>query len=155
MLILPIKRKWFNMIKNGEKKEEYREIKPYYKTRFYNEIKEVLDKETFEQQVTAVILYNNTVMLDVIFRNGYSKNSPQIKCKCIYKGRGQGKPEWGAEKRKRVLYFRNIGGAFVRKLKYYIFCIKWLWENRQWENTRQKFKTMEKEYKQKYKEDKQ
>lgn len=27
MLILPIKRKWFDMIKSGEKKEEYREKK--------------------------------------------------------------------------------------------------------------------------------
>ena len=30
MLILPIKKKWFDMIASGEKKEEYREIKPYY-----------------------------------------------------------------------------------------------------------------------------
>lgn len=97
MLVLPIKKKWFDMIASGEKKEEYREIKPYYKTRFYNAIKKELDKETFAQQVTAVVLYDNTVMLDVIFRNGYSKNSPKIKCKCIFKGRGQGKEEWGAE----------------------------------------------------------
>ena len=33
MLILPIKRKWFDMILSGEKKEEYRDIKPYYDTR--------------------------------------------------------------------------------------------------------------------------
>lgn len=33
MLILPIKRKWFDMILPGEKKEEYRDIKPYYDTR--------------------------------------------------------------------------------------------------------------------------
>ena len=33
-LILPIKKKWFDMILSGEKKEEYREIKPYYDTRF-------------------------------------------------------------------------------------------------------------------------
>ena len=30
MLTLPIKKKWFDMTLNGEKKEEYREIKPYY-----------------------------------------------------------------------------------------------------------------------------
>ena len=35
-MILPIKKKWFDMIKSGEKKEEYREIKPYYATRFQN-----------------------------------------------------------------------------------------------------------------------
>ncbi len=32
------------------------------------------------------------------------------------------------------------------KIKYYLFCIKWLWKNREWENTRQKFKAMEKVY---------
>lgn len=35
MLILPIKKKWYDMIFLGEKKEEYREIKPYYETRFH------------------------------------------------------------------------------------------------------------------------
>lgn len=34
MLTLPIKKKWFDMIVAGEKKEEYRDIKPYYDTRF-------------------------------------------------------------------------------------------------------------------------
>lgn len=97
MLVLPIKKKWFDMIVSGEKKEEYREVKPYYKTRFYNAIKEVLDKETFAQQVTNLILYDNTVWIDVIFRNGYSKNSPQIKCTCEFKGKRQGKEKWGAE----------------------------------------------------------
>ena len=34
MLTLPIKKKWFDMILSGEKKEEYREIKPYWFIRF-------------------------------------------------------------------------------------------------------------------------
>ena len=33
----------------------------------------------------------------------------------------------------------------MKKINYYIFCIKWLWRNREWENTRQKFKAMERE----------
>lgn len=33
-LILPLKKKWFDMIASGEKKEEYREIKEYWRTRF-------------------------------------------------------------------------------------------------------------------------
>ena len=33
MLILPIERKWLNMILSGEKKDEYREIKPYWSVR--------------------------------------------------------------------------------------------------------------------------
>lgn len=32
------------------------------------------------------------------------------------------------------------------KVGYYLFCIKWLWKNRNWQNTRQKFKAMEKAY---------
>lgn len=36
MLVLPIKKKWFDMIASGEKKEEYREIKDYYDTRIGN-----------------------------------------------------------------------------------------------------------------------
>lgn len=34
MLTLPTMGKWFYMILSGEKKEEYREIKPYYTSRF-------------------------------------------------------------------------------------------------------------------------
>lgn len=36
MLTLPIQKRWFDMILSGEKKEEYREIKEYYETRFRN-----------------------------------------------------------------------------------------------------------------------
>ena len=45
MLTLPIKKKWFDMIKSGEKKEEYREFKPYYTTRFNN----ILNKTTIHK----------------------------------------------------------------------------------------------------------
>lgn len=34
MLTLPITRKWYVMILSGEKTEEYREVKPYYDSRF-------------------------------------------------------------------------------------------------------------------------
>lgn len=37
------------------------------------------------------------------------------------------------------------------RLKYYIFCIKWLWKHREWQNTRQKFKAMEKAWEQRRK----
>ncbi len=33
----------------------------------------------------------------------------------------------------------------MKKIKYYIACVRWLWKNRDWSNTRQKFKAMEKE----------
>lgn len=28
-------------------------------------------------------------------------------------------------------------------IKYYLFRIRWLWQHRKWDNTRQKFKAME------------
>lgn len=32
-LTLPLKRKWFDLIRSGEKREEYREMSPYWKRR--------------------------------------------------------------------------------------------------------------------------
>lgn len=29
------------------------------------------------------------------------------------------------------------------RLKYYIFSMRWLWKNRTWENTRQKYKALD------------
>ena len=92
MLVLPIKKKWFDMIKSGEKKEEYREIKPYYDSRFFNEWKRNHHNSCF----------------DVIFRNGYSNNSPAIKCHIsLHKGL-LGKEEWGAEKDKTYYVLRIL-----------------------------------------------
>ena len=84
MLELPIKKKWFDMIRSGEKKEEYREIKPYWTSRFLN----LFEREKYSH-------YEKNQYL-VAFRNGYSANSPSIKCLCTI-SKGYGKEEWGAE----------------------------------------------------------
>lgn len=88
MLTLPIKKKWFDMILSGEKKEEYREITPYYETRFKNLWKGSLIGGLEERKI--------------MFRNGYSKNSPSFIAKCSAKI-GTGNPKWGAEEGK--LYY--------------------------------------------------
>ena len=36
MLIFPLKKEWYEKIKSGEKKIEYREVKPYWIKRFSN-----------------------------------------------------------------------------------------------------------------------
>lgn len=95
MLVLPIKKKWFDMICSGEKKEEYREIKPYYDSRFQNAFGFIL--------VGGQMVYGELVPeeirkewpVPVIFRNGYSANSPEITAYCNLRF-GKGKPEWGA-----------------------------------------------------------
>lgn len=95
MLIIPIKKKWFDMILSGEKKEEYRNHNDYYFSRFAN--------------LFQFIEYNNELIpfwegdvkekIDnkkIIFRNGYSSSSPSFVAECNIE-LGQGKEEWGAE----------------------------------------------------------
>ncbi len=86
MLILPIKKKWFDMILSGEKKEEYREIKPYYETRF--------------RKLWGDTIAPKLVKRRIMFRNGYNKDSPSFIAECTC-NIGTGKEEWGAEKGKR------------------------------------------------------
>lgn len=87
MLTLPIKKKWFDMILSGEKKEEYREIKPYYQTRFVHN--RLLFPWIAENQPSGNTEY-------VIFRNGYSSDSPTFVA-AVSLRIGTGRPEWGAE----------------------------------------------------------
>lgn len=82
MLTLPIKKRWFDMILSGEKKEEYREIKPYYEARFKN----LWGNEYIGEKI-------------IMFRNGYSANSPSFIAECEI-NIGHGNSEWGAEEGK-------------------------------------------------------
>lgn len=96
MLILPIKKKWFDMIVSGEKKEEYREIKPYYDSRFMNAFGFILVGGQMVYGDAAPGEIRKPWPVPIVFRNGYSKESPEIICKCTLHF-GKGKPEWGAE----------------------------------------------------------
>ena len=58
------------MISSGEKKEEYREIKPYYQTRF--------DKP----------------LTHVKFTNGYGNSVPSVTVELLEISKGVPKPEW-------------------------------------------------------------
>jgi hypothetical protein len=98
MLVLPIKKKWFEMIVSGEKTEEYREFKEYYHIRF---------KRLFGLD------YKNK-SAEIVFRNGYNYKSPSVRCLCALEV-GTGKKEWGANPNEkcykliilRVLEVRN------------------------------------------------
>lgn len=92
MLVLPIKKKWFEMIASGEKKEEYREIKPYYDNRIGYAVAGISFKYCHPDLIKKL---ENNKEFDVIFRNGYSYESPSIWCTCTFR-RGTGKKEWGA-----------------------------------------------------------
>lgn len=104
MFTLTIKKKWFDMIREGIKKEEYREIKPYYETRFQNlfgvVILEVDDNYEILQGKDVPEEIRREPVQEIVFRNGYSPNSPAIIAKCRIR-LGEGEKEWGAEEGKR------------------------------------------------------
>ena len=112
MLVLPIKKKWFDMILSGQKKEEYREIKTYWTKRLLkSDIPFDLDKLLYKLR-TGEGRFCKTV----IFKNGYRKDSPQMECR-VEIGIGTGKQKWGAEPNKEyyileileILEVQNIG----------------------------------------------
>lgn len=97
VLTLPLKKKWFDLIKAGIKKEEYREVKPYYNSRFC----EPLNSRIFKPGETGVKTFDR-----LVFTLGYPKStdkSRRLEFKNPKIRIGTGKPEWGAEPGK--LYF--------------------------------------------------
>lgn len=94
------------MILSGEKKEEYRDIKEYYETRFQNLFGAITiyPSSFFSDRSKYELLQGEAVpeeirkdrVQEIIFRNGYSKNSKAIKARCKLRI-GKGKSEWGAE----------------------------------------------------------
>lgn len=99
MLILPIKKQWYDMIISGEKKEEYREIKAYWERR----IESALDEKNF----MLFIKKAPAKIYDLYIRNGYGNNKPTAKI-CAVITRGYGNPEWGAEPDKRYFIFKIL-----------------------------------------------
>lgn len=102
-LTLSLKRKWFDMIKAGVKKEEYRELKYHWLTRLFR----VKDIQKFFGVSDMTPLANGIVQETfaknydrLVFTLGYPKaddterrltfKNPKIRI-------GTGKPEWGAE----------------------------------------------------------
>jgi hypothetical protein len=88
-LNLTLKKKWFDMISSGEKKEEYREIKEYWEKRLISNFNEL------EENGGGLVFYNDFDQIQ--FRNGYAKNAPTMTVECKGIEIGEGKPEWGAE----------------------------------------------------------
>lgn len=78
ILYLTLKKKWFDLIKSGQKTSEFREIKPYWIKRLTE-----LNKYTSRQEIKFRLKNfpnNNLKRFDyIIFTNGYAKDSPKIK----------------------------------------------------------------------------
>ena len=81
ILHLTLKKRWYDMILSGQKKEEYREIKKYWDIRF----KRYLEEKKKNQKMA------------IKFTNGYGEGRP-----CFYISLrgftvGHGVSKWGAE----------------------------------------------------------
>ena len=109
ILFLPLKAKWYEMIESGEKKEEYREIKPYWEKRLvdYKGLTKYLEDNRYELACKRVLfpgrpLIEGDIMktfergyTHVKFSYGYTKRTMTFEIDEIT--RGEGKPEWGAK----------------------------------------------------------
>lgn len=86
ILDLPLKKEWYNMIESGEKREEYREMKPYWIKRLcrcgYCAVSQCKKKRV------------PTDYTHVRFRYGYTKRTMLFKIDSIAIGKGN--PKWGA-----------------------------------------------------------
>lgn len=85
ILHLTLKKRWYDMIASGEKKEEYRVIKPYW------------DLRLMPRKYDAIQ-----------FSNGYKKNSPKMLVELKELLSGLGIVEWGAPEGEPV-YILKLG----------------------------------------------
>ena len=105
-LTLSLKKKWFDMIKAGVKKEEYREIKDHYLHQFYNydemqrffgvppqpyhfDRPQIFHTKQFQKNFDTIVFTLGYPKADDTERRLEFKN-PKIRI-------GTGRPEWGAE----------------------------------------------------------
>jgi hypothetical protein len=115
ILHLTLKKKWFDMIASGEKKEEYREIKPYWASRLVDEYDgnpNPREDESWDWKGLRLGMGTPQHYDIVKFRNGYSANSPTISLKVKDIKIWSGKCEWGAEFGKK--YFVISLGEIIK-----------------------------------------
>lgn len=106
-LDLVVKHKWYDMIASGEKREEYREIKPYWEKRLvdYNGIREYYRKYREELAVKRLLFPHRPVIENiggaftrgfthVRFHRGYTSTTMLFEIKSMHIGIGN--PAWGA-----------------------------------------------------------
>lgn len=74
MLIFPLKKEWYDKIKNGEKKIEYREVKPYWTSRLSKvfdmdgsmDVGDSIDSSHFPRPCVLQLGYNPKTCLSAV-----------------------------------------------------------------------------------------
>lgn len=98
-LTLPLKKKWFDMIKSGEKKEEYRVANHYWTARLLQKARNPISG--LYESLDGVKFIKEFKKFDtLVFTLGYPK-ADSTERRMVFKNPridiGEGKPEWGAE----------------------------------------------------------
>jgi hypothetical protein len=92
ILHLTLTKHWFDMIRSRVKREEYREIKPYW-------TKRLAGGKHFDA---------------IRFRNGYSRSANSFTIALESIETGQGRPQWGAPL-DRTVYVLKLGEMLLRE----------------------------------------
>lgn len=115
ILQMTLKKKWFDMIASGEKKEEYREVKPYWINRLtWHEF------HTYEIEDVSSVIRNGQAQVfrrdidAVCFKNGYAKDAPTITLEFEGIEIGEAKPEWSDNWQGEVFIIK-LGKILKRK----------------------------------------
>lgn len=102
-LHLTLKKKWFDMILSGEKKEEYREIKRHWIQQF---VTNRFTTQDYKNNGVISLIKDNAefystqrmVKFDsVTFKNGYAADVPEMEVELLGISINQGMRSWGAE----------------------------------------------------------
>ena len=98
ILTLVLTHKWFDAIASGYKREEYREIKPYYISRLCEDVKVCLCEQDVDKhpsfKIDGVWFSCSLKQYDMIrFRRGYTSTVLDVECEGI--GISKGEKEWG------------------------------------------------------------
>lgn len=87
VLKLTLKKQWFDMILSGEKKEEYRKVKPFWEKRLIFNYDELIDE-------LGVVEFAEYDLVE--FTHGYGNHRPKVTLECKGIEIGKGNPDWGA-----------------------------------------------------------
>lgn len=104
ILTLTVSKQWFDMIVKGEKKEEYREIKPYWVARLFQNNSNIIEVQYLASGIAGrtdllkgyidtrrIVLKRYT---HVLFINGYGNDKPRIEKKIESITIGKPKKGW-------------------------------------------------------------
>lgn len=92
VLTLSVKKEWFDKIVSNEKKEEYREIKPYWVARLFYDMFGKLSPKMVKELADSIAKYGDTEHFEakngievsfvpythVLFINGYGDDKPRV-----------------------------------------------------------------------------